>query len=567
AWHLAAAATAPDEDVAAALEEEARRVWLRGGYISSARTRVRAADMTPDAAGRVERLLEAVGDFELGGSFEEAERVLADARSHTEDPATLARIRGVEASLLLRRGHAREAREALLAQARFLADRLPTASARFFLQSAFASMTNAEVETWEEHARSALAVVPESEARTRLVGQAMLAAALVATSRLDEAEPLVGAVTERLLGGEEPIGGAVEVYALMARSLIWIERFSEAREILERLDRDARRLNVIAGLPYILNMRASLETHVGRWSAAEVAVEEQVSLARDTGDDLFLHAGLSTRAWLAAVRGDEEACVTAAQAALGGATDLNLSITVWSHYSLGLLALGRGDMETAVHELGWMADRAGFPEPGSRPWEPDLIEALVRAGDPDRAGERLDAWEAVATRTGRRLALATAARCRGLLVADEEIDAAFGSAMELHEQVPNPFQRARTLYCLGERLRRARRRADARAPLRDALAIFERLGAQDWAAKSRTELRATGGMVPIQAREELEDLTPHELQVALLVAEGRTNREVAAALFLAPKTIEHHLSAIFRKLDVSRRTELARVFAAELGNH
>ena len=127
-----------------------------------------------------------------------------------------------------------------------------------------------------------------------------------------------------------------------------------------------------------------------------------------------------------------------------------------------------------------------------------------------------------------------------------------------------PFQRARTLYCLGERLRRGRRRADARTPLREALAIFQRLGAADWAAKARTELTATGGMVPAESRPELEELTPHELKVALLVAEGRTNREVAAALFLAPKTIEHHLSAIFRKLGIRRRTELARFFAGDL---
>ncbi len=566
AWHLAGAATEADEEVAAALDAEAERVRLRGGYVSSARTRVRAADMTPDPGRRVARLLEGAGDFELGGSFAEARRVLAAAREMTDDPAVLARIRGVEASLLLRGGHAREARDALLAQARALEDRLPTASARFYLQSAFASMANAEADAWEAHARSALAVVPADEERTRAVGEAMLASALVAAMRLDEAEPLLAKVEARVVdrAGDDPIGGAVEVYALMARSLVWIERFGSARAIVERLERDARRLGVIAGLPYILNMRASLETHVGRWGAAQVAVAEQIALARDSGDELFLHAGLATSAWIAAIRGDDERCVTDAQAALGGAGDLNLSIAVFSHWALGLLALGRGEMETALNELRWLADRAGYPEPGSRGWEPDLVEALIRSGETGAAEERLAAWEADAERTGRVTPLATAARCRGLLVADEEVDATFARALELHERLPVPFQRARTLYCYGERLRRGRRRSDARAPLRDALAIFEHLGAAAWAAKARTELRATGGMVPVQSRAELDELTPHELQVALLVAEGKTNREVAAALFLAPKTIEHHLSAIFRKLDIRRRTELARVFAAEL---
>jgi DNA-binding NarL/FixJ family response regulator len=151
-----------------------------------------------------------------------------------------------------------------------------------------------------------------------------------------------------------------------------------------------------------------------------------------------------------------------------------------------------------------------------------------------------------------------------MIVPEEEIDAAFAQALRLHDDLPMPLLRARALLCLGERLRRARRRADARTPLRQALAVFEELGAADWAARARSELRAAGGMAPAPARRELEALTPHEIQVARLVAEGRTNREVAAALFLAPKTIEHHLSTIFRKLDVKRRTELARVFAGDL---
>ncbi len=211
-----------------------------------------------------------------------------------------------------------------------------------------------------------------------------------------------------------------------------------------------------------------------------------------------------------------------------------------------------------VAALAWM------PEPGWRVWEPDHVEALVRAGELGRAEERLRAWEADAQRSGRLYALATAARCRALLAPDEEVDAAFAHALDLHDGLPMPLLRGRTLLSHGERLRRARRRADARTPLRQALAVFEELGALDWAARARSELRAAGGMAPARARRELEALTPHEIQVARLVAEGRTNREVAAALFLAPKTIEHHLSAIFRKLDVKRRTELARVFAREL---
>ena len=128
-----------------------------------------------------------------------------------------------------------------------------------------------------------------------------------------------------------------------------------------------------------------------------------------------------------------------------------------------------------------------------------------------------------------------------------------------------PFERARTLLALGERLRRAKQRAEAREPLQAALDAFERLGARPWAERARTELRATGAR-PAARRSETaaEQLTPHELQIALLVAQGMTNREAAAALFLCPKTIEYHLGQIYRKLDVRGRAQLARLMAMEL---
>ena len=128
-----------------------------------------------------------------------------------------------------------------------------------------------------------------------------------------------------------------------------------------------------------------------------------------------------------------------------------------------------------------------------------------------------------------------------------------------------PFERARTLLALGERLRRAKQRAEAREPLTAALDAFERLGARPWAERARTELRATGGQAGgRRAQAAAEQLTPHELQIAVLVSQGMTNREAAAALFLSPKTIEYHLGQIYRKLDVRGRAQLARLMAMEL---
>jgi len=143
------------------------------------------------------------------------------------------------------------------------------------------------------------------------------------------------------------------------------------------------------------------------------------------------------------------------------------------------------------------------------------------------------------------------------LAADDEFEREFVDAIALHDRSPAPFEKARTELCLGERLRRARRRSEARLHLRSALERFERLGAEPWAERARNELRASGETLRGREAGGADELTPQELQVAMLVAEGATNREAGAALFLSPKTIEAHLGRIYRKLDVRSRTELA----------
>jgi DNA-binding CsgD family transcriptional regulator len=149
------------------------------------------------------------------------------------------------------------------------------------------------------------------------------------------------------------------------------------------------------------------------------------------------------------------------------------------------------------------------------------------------------------------------------MLADDEFGDAFDEALSWHSRTTTPFELARTELCLGERLRRARKRADARAPLRAALETFESLGATPWADRARAELAATGETARRRDAYAAEELTPQELQVALVVANGATNKEAAATLFLSPKTIESHLSRIYRKLDVRSRTELVRRLVSE----
>jgi DNA-binding CsgD family transcriptional regulator len=163
--------------------------------------------------------------------------------------------------------------------------------------------------------------------------------------------------------------------------------------------------------------------------------------------------------------------------------------------------------------------------------------------------------------------LARAARAQGLLATDDaEIDAGFEAALAFHAQTPDIFETARTHLLYGSQLRRARQRVRAREHLRTALDLFDRLTADPWSDMARGELAATGETARRRNPATLNQLTPQELQVALRIAEGRTTREAASALFLSPKTIEYHLRAVYRKLGIASRTELVKLLDQTLGN-
>jgi DNA-binding CsgD family transcriptional regulator len=191
----------------------------------------------------------------------------------------------------------------------------------------------------------------------------------------------------------------------------------------------------------------------------------------------------------------------------------------------------------------------------------DLLEALIATGELDEAEAILAVWEGRAAGLDRAWALAILARCRGLLLAArgdlEAAFAAFERAVAEHARSTDPFHHARTLLALGRTQRRAKRRAAARATLEDALARFEQLGAPLWADQTRAELARIGGRAPSRG-----ELTEAERRIAQLVAEGRTNRDVAAALFLTEHSVETALSRIYRKLGLHSRTELAHHLGA-----
>jgi DNA-binding CsgD family transcriptional regulator len=313
-------------------------------------------------------------------------------------------------------------------------------------------------------------------------------------------------------------------------------------------------------LPWLLSAGAAIDLREDRWLRATARASEATELARHTDQGAPLAWALYHEAWVEAFRSDEVPCRAHAAEALEIARALEVgSIEIYVAALLGVLESGLGNFRAAADHFDECARRAeecGLGQPEVVQYEPELVEAFHAAGrDPALYVERL---QRRAERTGSPWALATAARCRGLLADDTGIDSAFAAALALHDALPSEFERARTQLCYGERLRRVRRNTDAREHLNEALATFERLGARGWADRARRELHATGiSTAPRADAGTFDELTAQELRVVLTVAGGATIREAAHHLFLSPKTIEAHLGRAYRKLGVRNRAEMA----------
>jgi len=238
---------------------------------------------------------------------------------------------------------------------------------------------------------------------------------------------------------------------------------------------------------------------------------------------------------------------------------------IWATAALGELELGLGNADGAAghfeHQqelLRALAITDADLSPGA-----ELTAAYLRLGRDGEARQAAAQFMAVASAKGQPWSLARALRCQGMLASDTAFPHHFEQAMLLHEQTPDAFEAARTRLAYGERLRRARNRLLAREQLRAAADTFERLDARPWADRARAELAATGETRRRRDPSTIEELTPQELQIALLLTAGRTTREAAAALFLSPKTVEYHLRHVYQKLGVNSRDQLARALVTQ----
>jgi DNA-binding CsgD family transcriptional regulator len=326
-----------------------------------------------------------------------------------------------------------------------------------------------------------------------------------------------------------------------------------ALRLQDRLLSAARGAGAVVWVLHALTRRCLPEIATGRWSAAAAGAAEALDLAERTGQRAQSGLPAALLALVAALRDqdDADALIAVAQEV---ADSSHLGLVAVMVQDLLRWARGRraaADPVAALHELR----RIGTPLLQQLA-AVDRIETAVRAGDLDTARRWTAEVDPYAGATGARWAAAIAEHGRALLADGPGAGEHFERALRAHDGQPRLPDQARTQLAYGEHLRRGRRRVDARVHLRAALQTFDDLGARSWTERARQELRASGETV--RRRDDVVTaLTPQELQVAALVREGRSNRDVAARLFVSPRTVDFHLRNVFAKLGVTSRTELA----------
>jgi DNA-binding CsgD family transcriptional regulator len=341
-----------------------------------------------------------------------------------------------------------------------------------------------------------------------------------------------------------------------------LDDFDGARYWIEQTCQTAIDEGDEGSLPYALSHLPQLELWSGHWQAADERAREHFDLAAELGLESQRRQALYNLALVHAHQGrvpEARAEISEALEAAAGDGDLWTQTIVVP--VLGFLELSLGNLPEAVRHLvlgSELRDQVGQVSP--RRHDEDLVESLVGVGDVPRATAALEAMEARAEQFGRHSALANAARSRALVAAASgDLDAAVAAidrAFTEHDLATILFDRARTLLVFGQIRRRRRERGAAKVAFESALAIFEELGARLWADRTRDELARVG-----LRRSPGTGLTENERRVAELTASGMTNREVAAALFLSPKTVEANLSRAYGKLGVASRAELGALLA------
>lgn len=566
AWHLAAAASGWDEEAATALSEAGQRARESSGYRAAASAFVEAARLTEDGTLRGERLFKAAENAWLAGEAGQAIELLAAARKLTTSTAALVDIDSLDGHIAMRRGAVQAGYEEMTAAAATIAPTERPKAIRLLADASLSSFWAGHPDDRLVAATQAMGLLheddpPESGVFARVAYGALAVLAGRGSDgprRLRESIALFDQVPE----------DSADPLLLMCAGIagLFLREAEEGRELLDRALRQARDHAPTAALPMVLFLLGRDAFATDRWSLARAQYEEGERVARDTTQFTWLAGLVAGMAWLDALEGRAEECRHRAAEARQVSEQYGMGFfRTWALIALGQLELGLGDYDAAIkyfRECADILEELAIDDPDLSP-DPDIVDALVHTGRLSEAQSICDGYSKSARRKGQPFALARAARARALLAKDDDFAEEYEAALRHHEGTPDVFERARTQLYYGERLRRSRKRIAARKMLHSALKSFEQLGASPWAERALTELQASGETARLRDDRYRQHLTPQELQVALVLAEGSTTREAAAKLYLSPKTVEYHLRHVYDKLEIRTRDELRAALTQE----
>ena len=555
AWHQAAAAEGPDERVASALEQVAAEASQRAGYAAAAGAYEQAARLSkgrPEAARR--RFL--AGDAAwLAGDSPRAERLLEEAWADADSESLRGRILALRGHNEYCAGDSRQCADTLMSAADLLSASDPRRAAEGLVRAAVARWWSNDADGMTTVAAKLreLAVLDPGLAPTADYVQGM-----AATYR---GEPVQGTALLEHAAAAMAVDSHNWPHIVQEQAALgWLGRTTDGRALGERRARELRSIGALGLLPVVLTITASEDLDDDRWPEAEAEATEAIEMSEELGQPAHTAEHYGILATVAAFRGDEEACRFNIEMASEVA---NRHGRPWARLIAlragGLLALGQGDLSAAAN---------AFTEVANVPWArglrgptvisiPDLVEVLVRTGQLKGAVLRTEELKRRTQGMSDIRAPALVLRCRALTASGDAAQELFEAAIKAHEGDPDAFVTARTHLLYGECLRRQGERRAARAELAEALAAFDNYGAVPWSERARAELRASG--MTLRSRPDAHSsLTPAELRVALLAADGLSTKEICAQLYLSVNTVEFHLGRVYRRLGVRGRTELAR---------
>lgn len=554
AWHLACATGGLDESVASGLERSADRAWARGGVAAAAAFLTRAAQLTPDPARRGVRSLAAAQAKHQAGAFSEALSLLDAADLNPLDKLARAQSILLRGRVMFASRSASAGLPVLLDAAKRL-EPLDADLARATYRDAFyAALTAGRMpgdDAIEKVARATLTMAPTPDAtRTGLLLEGL---ARVTTEGYVAGAPLLREALTVLRGAQLPKAEALGWLPLACRMAHDAWDFDTWSVLSARLVELARGTGALSVLPSALLLRLSNRVYAGDLAEAASLVAEATTIGEATGSGFFAHYGaMVLEPWRGAEAETHRVIDVITHDMLLRGEGKVLTATGWAAAVLNN-SLGR-------YEESYAAARRGSQYPqelglsiGSTV---ELVEAAARTGRLEEAAEAAGSISAMASASGTDWALGTAAGAAAQVSEGREADELYRESVERLERAGVRMQAARFRLLHGEWLRRTDRREDAREQLGLAHELLNEIGARAFAERARREYEATGATARRRSVETPAALTLQEAQIARLARDGLTNPEIGARLFLSPRTVEWHLSAVFAKLGITSRRQI-----------